>query len=35
VENSEPMLNSPAAGSARAKMLKSVPQVISLRAAER
>jgi len=35
VENAEPMLNSPAAGSARAKMLKSVPQVISLRAAER
>jgi hypothetical protein len=35
VENSEPMLNNPAAGSARAKMLKSVPQVISLRAAER
>jgi hypothetical protein len=34
-ESCEPMLNSPATGGARAKMLKSVPQVISLRAAER
>ncbi len=34
-ENSEPMLNSASVVSARAKMLKSVPQVISLRAAER
>jgi hypothetical protein len=33
-ENSEPMLNSATVGSGRAKMLKSVPQVISLRAAE-
>jgi hypothetical protein len=35
VENYEPVINNAAAGSARAKMLKSVPQVISLRAAER
>jgi hypothetical protein len=34
-EHSELMLNSAAAGTARAKTLKSVPQVISLRAAER
>jgi hypothetical protein len=35
VENSELMLNGPASAAARAKVLKSVPQVISLRAAER
>ena len=35
VENNEPMLNATPAASARAKMLKSVPQVISLRTAER
>ena len=34
-EHSELMLNSAAAGAARAKTLKAVPQVISLRAAER
>jgi len=34
-EHSELLLNSAAAGAARAKTLKSVPQVISLRAAER
>jgi hypothetical protein len=33
-EHSEGVLNSAAGGGARAKMLKSVPQVISLRAAE-
>jgi hypothetical protein len=35
VENSELILNNPASAAARAKVLKSVPQVISLRAAER
>jgi hypothetical protein len=33
-EHSELMLNGPASGAARAKMLKAVPQVISLRTAE-
>jgi hypothetical protein len=35
VENSELILGNPASAAARAKVLKSVPQVISLRAAER
>jgi hypothetical protein len=34
VENSELMLNGATSGSTRTKVLKSVPQVISLRAAE-